>query len=263
MRRRFRQAERQPGGGGHFGFATDVVPSHVQVAPRAGFNYDLSGNGTQQIRGGVGLFPGVRRTCGSRISSATPASTSRASARRQHRQPDSVRRRPAQPAEDRDRRDRRNVLQRDRHDRSGFKYPSVLRGNIGYDRSCRAGSPATSTSCVSNTINDIEYQNLNSYLPGVTGVGGRPFFTRKVTTLSDAILLRTRTRATAGTPRLKSAVRSTTASSSGSYSYGVAKSIMDGTSDQAASNWCNVYSRATRTTCRWRGRTSIRATASR
>ena len=28
---------------------------------------------------------------------------------------------------------------------------------------------------------------------------------------------------------------------SGAYSYGVAKTIMDGTSDQAASNWGNVY----------------------
>ena len=42
----------------NFGFATDVVPSHVEWSPRVGFNYDLSGKGTQQIRGGIGLFTG-------------------------------------------------------------------------------------------------------------------------------------------------------------------------------------------------------------
>jgi hypothetical protein len=41
-----------------FGFATDVVPNQIQVSPRAGFNWDISGNGTQQIRGGAGLFSG-------------------------------------------------------------------------------------------------------------------------------------------------------------------------------------------------------------
>ena len=95
----------------------------------------------------------------------------------------------------------------------------------------------------SNTINDITYENLNLVpAPGVTGVGGRPFFARKVPSLSDVILLENTTRATPGTPRLE--VRRPFRNGffvNGSYSYGVAKSIMDGTSDQAASNWGNVY----------------------
>src|SRR4051794_16995391 len=41
-----------------FGFATDVVPNQVQIAPRAGFNWDISGKGTEQLRGGAGLFTG-------------------------------------------------------------------------------------------------------------------------------------------------------------------------------------------------------------
>jgi hypothetical protein len=41
-----------------YGFATDVVPEGVLWSPRVGFNYDFSGNATEQLRGGIGLFTG-------------------------------------------------------------------------------------------------------------------------------------------------------------------------------------------------------------
>jgi len=63
-----------------------------------------------------------------------------------------------------------------------------------------------------------------------------------VTTLSDVILLENTNKGY--TYNLAYEVRRPFSNGffiQGSYSYGVAKSIMDGTSDQAASNWGNVY----------------------
>ena len=72
-----------------------------------------------------------------------------------------------------------------------FKYPSVLRGNLGYDRQLWGGFTGNFDFVFSKTIKDIAYENLNFVqASGVTGVGGRPFFTRKVTSLSDVILLK-------------------------------------------------------------------------
>ena len=41
-----------------YGYRTDEVPSSVMWSPRVGFNYALSDNNTEQVRGGVGLFSG-------------------------------------------------------------------------------------------------------------------------------------------------------------------------------------------------------------
>ena len=79
-------------------------------------------------------------------------------------------------------------------------------------------------------------------VPGATGVGGRPFFTRNVAAFSDVILLENTNKGY--TWNIAYEVRRPFRNGvfvQGSYSYGVAKTIMDGTSDQAASNWGNVY----------------------
>ena len=108
-------------------------------SPRVGFNWDIGGNGTQQIRGGVGMFAGrppyvwISNQFGNtgidftRIGAATAGEPTT-----QNRIPfmtDS-----AEPAEDGDGRQGRHVHERDRLIDPDFKYPSVLRGNLGYDR---------------------------------------------------------------------------------------------------------------------------------
>src|SRR4029079_6209901 len=95
----------------------------------------------------------------------------------------------------------------------------------------------------SKTIKDIAYENLNFVeAAGVTGVGGRPFFVRKNASLSDGILLKNTNKGYTWNASYE--VRRPFSNGlfvNASYSYGRAQSVMDGTSDQAASNWGNVY----------------------
>ena len=227
-----------------FGFATDVVPNQVQVSPRAGFNWDLKGTGTEQVRGGIGLFTGrpayvwISNQFGNTGIDFTRIGASNNAANRipfvadPLNQPTTVSGATAGSFSN-----EIDMIDPD------FKYPTVLRGNVGYDRQMFGGWTGTFDFVWSNTINDIAYSNLNfGAASGVTGIGGRPFFVRQVPSLSDAILLRNTNEGY--TWNLAYEMRRAFRNGfyvNGSYSYGRAYSIMDGTSDQAASNWGNVY----------------------
>ena len=227
-----------------FGYATDVVPNQVQFAPRAGFNWDLSGTGTQQIRGGAGLFTGrpayvwISNQFGntgidfSRIGATFNTNNRIPFVADPLGQPTTVTGATAGSFTN-----EIDMIDPD------FKYPSILRGNVGYDRQLPGGFTGNFDFVFSKTIQDIAYENLNfAQNPAVTGVGGRPFYARQFTTLSDVILLKNTDKGY--TWNMAAEVRrpfSNGAYINGSYWYGVAKSVMDGTSDQAASNWGNVY----------------------
>jgi outer membrane receptor protein involved in Fe transport len=228
----------------NFGFATDVVPGHLEWSPRAGFNYDLSGNGRQQVRGGVGLFSGrpayvwISNQFGNTGIDFTRIGASQNTANRipfvadPLRQPTTITGAAAGTFNN-----EIDVIDPD------FKYPSVLRGNVGYDHTLAWGIIGTADFVWSKTVKDIKYQNLN-FVPvsGASGIGGRPFFTRKVTSLSDVILLENTDRGSSWNIAYEARRPfSNGLFVLGSYSYGQSKSIMDGTSDQAASNWGNVY----------------------
>ena len=227
-----------------FGFATDVVPNQIQIAPRAGFNWDISGNGTQQIRGGAGLFSGrpayvwISNQYGNTGIDFTRIGAGFNTANRipfvadPLLQPTTVTGATAGSFSN-----EIDMIDPD------FKYPSLLRGNIGYDRQLWGGFTGNFDFVFSNTINDIAYENLNLVpFAGVSGVGGRTFFVRPVPSLSNVILLKNTNEGYSWNAAAE--VRRPFSNGfyiNGSYSYGVAKSIMDGTSDQAASNWSNVY----------------------
>jgi hypothetical protein len=229
----------------NFGFATDVVPSHVEWSPRAGFNYDLSGEGRRQVRAGIGLFTGrpayvwlsnqygntgvdfTRIGANNNVANAIPFLTNPLA------QPTTVTGAIATSTFS-------NEI--DMID-PNFKFPSVLRGNGGFDHALPGGFYGTADVVWSKTLEDIKYENLNFVqVPGATGIGGRPLFVRKVAALSDAILLENTSKGYTWNASYE--VRRPFTNGlfiQGSYSYGVAKSIMDGTSDQAASNWGFVY----------------------
>jgi hypothetical protein len=228
----------------NFGFSTDVVPNQVQFAPRAGFNWDLSGEGTEQIRGGAGLFTGrpayvwISNQFGNtgidftRIGAGFNTNNRIPFVADPRNQPTTVTGATAGSFSN-----EIDVIDPD------FKYPSILRGNLGYDRELWGGFTGNFDFVFSKTIKDIAYENLNFVqAAGVTGVGGRPFFARRFGALSDVILLKNTSKGY--TWNMAAEVTRPFTNGvyvNGSYSYGRARSIMDGTSDQAASNWGNVY----------------------
>jgi hypothetical protein len=228
-----------------FGYATDVVPSDVLFSPRVGLNWTLNDTNTAQFRAGVGMFTGrpayvwLSNQYGNtgvdftRIGAGNNANNRIPFVADPLNQPTTVTGAPAGTF----------TTEIDMID-PDFKYPSILRGNFGADTQLPLGLVGTADFLWSRTMKDIKYQNLNLVLaPGVTGSGGRPFYTRnKVPTVSDAILLQNTDQGYNWNLSLE--VRRPFRNGffvSGGYAYGVSKSIMDGTSDQAASNWGNVY----------------------
>ena len=71
-----------------------------------------------------------------------------------------------------------------------FKFPEVLRGNVGYDHSCPAGSNGSPDFVCSKTIEDIKYQNLNFVqVPARPASAAGSCSRARSRRLSDAILL--------------------------------------------------------------------------
>ena len=227
-----------------FGFKTDVVPSGVQWSPRVGVNYDLRGDGREQVRGGLGMFTGRPAYVWisnqfsntgldfTRIGASFNANNRIPFVADPSNQPTRVTGATAGAFAN-----EIDLIDPD------FTYPSILRGNLGYDRELFFGFLGTAELVWSKTLEDIKYQNLN-YQPHPTasGPGGRPFFVRQVSSLSDVIFLENTSKGYNWNLSFQARRPFRNGFSvDGSYSYGVSKSIMDGTSDQAASNWGNVY----------------------
>ena len=228
-----------------FGYATDVVPNGVQWSPRVGVNWTLNELNTAQIRAGVGIFTGrpayvwISNQFGNtgidftRIGAGNNNNNRIPFASDPLNQPKTVTGATAGTFNN-----EIDMIDPD------FNYPSILRGNVGGDTQLPFGLVGTVDFVWSKTMKDIKYQNLNLVqLSGVSGSGGRPFFARnRVSTVSDAILLENTDKGYSWNLAFEARrpFRRGFFASAG-YSYGQAKSIMDGTSDQAASNWGNVY----------------------
>ena len=123
-----------------------------------------------------------------------------------------------------------------------YKFPSLLRSNIAYDRDLGfLGLIGTAEVLLAKNVQDIKYQNLNFVPNGTIPVDGRPVYGRKVSSLGDVILL---TNTSDGSQwsfsfKVDRPFRNGFFVS-GSYLYNDATSILDGTNSQAASNWGNV-----------------------
>jgi hypothetical protein len=174
---------------GVFGRDTREVPTgQVQWSPRFGFNWDVTGDRVNQLRGGVGMYVGrpayvwvsnayansgsglVTLTCGR--SSGIDAS------QRQPFVPDAS----AQPSNCRNGQGLTsgfigpvNLLSSD------LRYPQILRGNLAYDRRLPWDVVATFEGMYTRGINNWFYVNRNIAFRG-TDKNGRAIYADTITT---------------------------------------------------------------------------------
>lgn len=223
-----------------YGFATDVVPEDYTVSPRAGFNWDLSGDGPrQQMRGSIGYFGGrtpyvwLSNQYGNTGIEFRRLAVSFNTANRvsfvadPDNQPTNVGGAASNEID---------VIDPD------YSYPKTIRGNLAYDRGLPWGLTGTVELLFSKSTDDIDYQNVN-LLQTATRPDGRPFYGRLNTSFSDVILLTNTNEGSAWNLATKLDRRFSSGwMASGSYMYGRSKTVNDGGSSQARSNWVNTYS---------------------
>jgi hypothetical protein len=226
--------------------ATNVLPkSHIMIAPRVGFNWDVNGDASTQLRGGVGLFTGrIPFVYLSNQYGATGATLVRYTATGTALTPI-----------------RFNYNPNDAHlgatlgaanapgeidvtDRN-FKFTKTLRANLAVDRKLGIwGLVGTLEGIYTKKINDVLWKNLNltSNPAGTVAIGGttRPYYnyTRVNNSYTDVLMLTNTSQGYAYnlTAQIQKPI-SNGWSGSVAYTYGHSTSLTDGTSSTAISNW--------------------------
>ena len=226
-----------------FGLHTDVVPAPKMWSPRIGFNWDLSRGGTarSQVRGGVGFFTGrtpyvwMSNQYGNTGVDFTNINTGSVNNNTRiafvadpNAQPTSI---PGGLTGSQT----LNLID------PNYKYPEVVRGNLGYDRDLGIwGLIGTGEFLFTKNVKEIAYQNINYIPSGSTLPDGRIVYRKLDTTLNDVFLLMNTSLGTTWTASAKiERPFKNGFNASGSYLYNRARSINDGTASTAGSNWAN------------------------
>ncbi|HEU4994622.1 MAG TPA: carboxypeptidase regulatory-like domain-containing protein [Gemmatimonadaceae bacterium] len=172
-----------------YGRRTDNVPKRsVQYSPRVGFNWDVTGTQTDQVRGGVGLFVGTPPyvwlenayvNSGNVITFLNcNTSGSAAQAPAFNVDPTQVNAcrgtTPLPPIGD------VNFLSKD------LKFPQPLRATLAYDRRLPKDMILTFEGLFSKTLNQFFFYNLNDRAPQGTGQGGRVLYDTLVNAATGA-----------------------------------------------------------------------------
>ena len=222
--------------------ATNKIPTtKLLLSPRVGFNWDVKGDKQTQVRGGVGLFTGRipfvwisnqysntgLGTISSSLNSADIVSNE------VHFNPNS----PFQPATGFG--PGINVTDPD------FKYPRTVRTNLALDQKLPYGFIGSIEGIYTKTLQDIEYQDLNlapSTTDLVLGNTARPFYGIKTDPSYSTIYSLGNTNEGYSYNVTVSLARYTQKwSASLAYSLGHSKTISDGTSSTAGSQYRFVY----------------------
>ncbi|HSO22531.1 MAG TPA: carboxypeptidase regulatory-like domain-containing protein, partial [Chondromyces sp.] len=219
-----------------FGTRTDQVPDgNMLWSPRVGFNWDISGNSTKQLRGGVGLFTG--RTPFVWISNnygrtGTRQTTIRAFGSIEFN-PDPF----DQPTD---------VAGASRQDVNtvdpDFEFPQTWRANLAYDHKLPWWDMVASAEVMySSSVNEVTWKDLNLVQTGETiPFDGRPVYERLSSTFSGNYFL-TNTNEGDATNLIFKLEKPYGASSplwgSVAYAWGESNVINDATSSRAVSNF--------------------------
>lgn len=215
-----------------FGFRTDEIPDgELLWQPRLGFNWDLSGNGSAQLRGGAGIFAG--RTpyvwiANQYTNNGLAQTAITASNVLFNPDPDN------QPS---------NIGSASRQDVNlidpDFKFPTVLRYNLAYDHKLPWWNLVASAEAIyGDSRKEIDYANLNLRQTGTLAFDGRPRFGTVSSTFGGAFLIRN----TDDGSSTNVAIKLERPYSNGiwgyvSYAWGESEAVNDGTSSRAVSNW--------------------------
>ncbi len=220
------------------GFRTDSTPSEdVVISPRLGFNWSPSGK--DQLRGGVGVFAGrtpyvwISNAFGgtgvasTSLTTTCPGGTTGAGCIPFNPDPFN------QPHTG----GAGSTIAVDLID-PDFEFPRVLRATLGYDRTLPWDIRATIEGVWSQTQKDVFYQNVGKVATGARHFDGRPRFTSRNATVTNAYLL---TNTSKGEEKVVSLQLQRTFArglqTSASYTWMDAESAHDATSSRAVSNW--------------------------
>ncbi|MGH9382391.1 MAG: TonB-dependent receptor [Thermoanaerobaculia bacterium] len=216
-----------------YGLRTDAIPDGNELwQPRLGFNWDVEGNGKSQLRGGVGVFAG--RTPYVWISN----NYARTGIEQLFiTQRGSIDFNPDPFGQDPDLEGAAigefNLIDPD------FEFPQELRYTLAYDRELPWwGLQGSIEALYGDTLEGLNYQNVNLVQTGTLGLDGRPVFGEVDSDVTGAFLI---TNSSLG-DSFNVAVKVEKPYSNGlwgylSYAYGEATVVNEGTSSRAVSNW--------------------------
>ncbi|MDQ6801798.1 MAG: carboxypeptidase regulatory-like domain-containing protein [Acidobacteriota bacterium] len=217
------------------GFSTSAIPAEkVTWEPRAGFNWDIGSAGRQQLRGGIGVFQGrtpfvwISNNYGNTgIEQVLKGCTTASCLPTFNPDPAS------QPRLDNVAGAVQDVAVSD----PDFRFPRILRSTLGYDRELFWGVRATAEVLWSKTLEDVYYQNVNKKLTGTSPLDGRPTYASIASTIGNAYFLTNTTKGNEITETLQFNKLYKNFTFNGSYAHQKAKSVGEGNSSTASSQW--------------------------
>lgn len=223
--------------------AGQMPKPQIMISPRIGFNWDLSGDETAQLRGGVGVFtsrlplvwPGGSYTnCGVIVGGFTASKDSIGFIADAHDQ---------YVATDLGATAKVPSGQMDLFS-ANFKFPQVFRANLGFDKKLPWGIVGTIEAMFTKTLNNVVYYNLNyAKDPAfqLTGADNRDYYnnTSKIDKTYDRIILGTNTNEGYSYNFTVSLEKPFTKGFSANlaYTYGHSMALNDATSSQNSSQW--------------------------
>ena len=238
-----------------YNVATDKMPkAQIVASPRVGFNWDVKGDATTQLRGGAGIFLGrapfvwlsnqYSNTGVTNIAYSPTASQMTSAGIRFKYDPKDQHLGAYIPATSSNTATTINVVDRN------FKLPRTFRANLAIDQKLPWwGLIGTIEAIYTKVLYDINYQNLN--LPANTdslvhlGPTTRPnwFLHRVTNSYTDVLeLINTKQGYSYNFTAQLSKPLSHGWSGMIAYTYGHSTSLSDGTSSVALSNWRFAYS---------------------